>query len=286
MGVRKTYKLLLKRFFWPKLKRDVSKYIKSCHTCQLTGKPNQSLIPAPLCPIPAISQPFEHLIVNCVGPLPRSKAGSEYLLTIMCQVSRYPAAYPLRSVTTKLVLKALTQFISVFGIPRVIQSDQGSNFTSNLFGQVLKPLHIQHNLSSAYYAQSQGALERFHQTLKYLLRWYCAQMGKDWDTGLPWLMMAAQEAAQESSGLSLNDLVFGHDVRSPLAVLSADWEKSDPPKNVLSYVSDFEANQLASAFLHKSQGRMKLLFDRRTELRLFQPDDQVLVVLPVVGSPF
>ncbi len=35
-----------------------------------------------------------------------------------------------------------TQFISVFGIPRIIQSDQGSNFPSNLFGQVLKQLHI------------------------------------------------------------------------------------------------------------------------------------------------
>ncbi|XP_056098168.1 uncharacterized protein LOC130076896 [Rhinichthys klamathensis goyatoka] len=37
--------------------------------------------------------------------------------------------------------------------------------------------------------------------------------------------MAAREAAQESTGFSPNDLVFGHDVRSPLAVLSADWEK-------------------------------------------------------------
>ncbi len=153
MGVKKTFKLLLKCFFWPKLKGDVSKYIKSCHTCQLTGKPNQSLKPAPFYPIPVISQPFEHLIVDCVGPLPRSKAGNEYLLTIMCQVTRYPATYPLRSVTAKLVVKALTtQFISVFGIPKIIQSDQGSNFTSNLFNQVLKPLHIQHNLSSAYHA--------------------------------------------------------------------------------------------------------------------------------------
>ncbi len=76
MGVKKMYKLLLKRFFWPKLKHDVSKYIKFCHRCQLTGKPNQSLKPAPLYPIPVISQPFEHLIVDCVGPLPRSKAGN------------------------------------------------------------------------------------------------------------------------------------------------------------------------------------------------------------------
>lgn len=64
--------------------------------------------PAPLYPIPAVSQPFEHLIVDCVGPLPRSKAGNEYLLTVMCQVTRYPAVYPLRSLTAKLVVKALT----------------------------------------------------------------------------------------------------------------------------------------------------------------------------------
>lgn len=155
----------------------MSKYIKSCHTCQLTGKPNQSLKPAPLYPIPAISQTFEYLIIDCVGPFKKSKAGSEYLPAIMCQVTRYPDVYPLHSVTAKQVVKALTQFISVIGIPRIIQSDQGSNFTSNLFSQVLKQLHIQHHLSSAYHAQSQGALERFHRTLKSLLRSYCVQMG-------------------------------------------------------------------------------------------------------------
>ncbi len=80
----------------------------------------------------------------------------------MCQVTRYPAVYPLRSLTAKLVIKALTQFVSVLGIPQIIQSDQGSNFTSNLFGQVLKHF-IFNNLSSAYHAQSQGALERFHE---------------------------------------------------------------------------------------------------------------------------
>lgn len=291
LGVKKTYKLLLKNFFWPKLKRDVSKYIKSCQTCQLTGKPNQSVKPAPLYPIPAISQPFEHLIVDCVGPLPKSKAGNEYLLTVMCQVTRYPAVYPLRSLTAKLVLKALTQFISIFGIPRIIQSDQGSNFTSHLFNQVLKQLHIQHSLSSAFHPQSQGALERFHQTLKSLLRSYCVQMGKDWETGLPWLMMSAREAAQESTGFSPNDLVFGHNVRGPLSVLSSDWKKNDPPKNVLAYVSDFrrrifEACQLAKESLGKAQDRMKRLFDRRTELRSFQSGDQVLALLPIVGSPF
>ncbi len=167
-GINKTSDRVLRHFFWPRVKRDVSAYIKTCHTCQLTGKPNQMLKPALLFPIPAVSQPFEYLIIDCVGPLPRSKSGANYLLTV-CQSTRYPAAYPLRTITTRSAVRALSQFISIFGIPKVIQSDQGSNFSSHMFSQVLKQLRIHHIQSSAYHAQSQGALERFHQTVKSLL---------------------------------------------------------------------------------------------------------------------
>lgn len=195
---------VLRHFFWPGVKKSVVGYIKTCHTCQLRGKPNQTINVAPLCPIPAVSQPFERLIIDCVGPLPHSKSGAMYLLTIMCQSTRYPAAYPLRTLTVKAVVRALSQFISIFGIPKTIQSDQGSNFSSHLFAQVLQQLRVKHNQSSAYHAQSQGALERFHQTLKSLMRAYCVQMNADWEDGLPWLLLVAREVTQESTGFQVS----------------------------------------------------------------------------------
>lgn len=90
-GVRKTYDKVLRYFYWPQLKRDIAAYIKTCHTCQLTGKPNQSIKPPPLQPITVANQPFEHLLIDCVGPLPKSKLGSLYLFTVLCQTTRYPA---------------------------------------------------------------------------------------------------------------------------------------------------------------------------------------------------
>ena len=113
-GIAKTYDRVQRHFFWPGLKRDVAAYVKTCHTCQLTGKPNQVLRPAPLYPIPALGQPFDHLIIDCVGPLPRSKSGSLYLLTVMCQNTRYPAAYPLRSISTKPVVRALSIYFRLW----------------------------------------------------------------------------------------------------------------------------------------------------------------------------
>ena len=118
VGVKKTYDKVLRYFYWPRLQKDISAYIKTCHTCQLTGKPNQCIKPAPLHPIAVANKPFEHLLIDCVGPLPKSKSGSLYLFTVLCQTARYPAAFPMRNITTKSVLKALTQFMSVFGIPK------------------------------------------------------------------------------------------------------------------------------------------------------------------------
>ncbi len=115
----------------------------------LKGMCHQTLKYAPLFPIPAVSQPFEHLIVDCVGSLPRSKSGANYLLTVMCQSTHYPAAYPLLTITTRSVFHALSQFMHIFGIPKVVQSDQESNFSFHMFSQGLKQLRIQ---ASAYHA--------------------------------------------------------------------------------------------------------------------------------------
>ena len=44
-------------------------------------------------------------------------------------------------------------------------------------------------------------------------------------------------------------------------------------------------SEMAKEKLASSQVRLKMLFDRRAELRQFSPEDQVLALLPIVGSP-
>lgn len=146
------------------------------------------------------------------------------------------------------------------GIPKVLQSDQGSNFTSHLFAQVLKQLCIKHNKSTAYHAQSQGALERFHQTLKSLLRAYYTELSGDWEEGLPWLLLAACEVVQESTGFSPNDLVFGHTARGLLAVLQDGCLPEDPPQNLIAFVNGFRlklyrAGELAKKKIGECSGK-------------------------------
>ena len=198
----------MSHFWWPTLRKDVSEYCRSCHTCQAVGKPNQKIPAAPLKTIPDFDEPFSRVIVDCVGPLPKTKSGNQYLLTIMCASTRFPEAIPLRNIKAKTIVKALTKFFTLVGLPKSIQSDQGSNLTSGLFQEVMYELGIeQYITSSAYHPESQGAIERFHQTLKNMIKTYCLDFEKDWDEGVHLLLFAAREAVQETLGFSPFELV-------------------------------------------------------------------------------
>ncbi|KAI4883006.1 hypothetical protein NFI96_006287 [Prochilodus magdalenae] len=142
-------------------------YWGSCGTCQKTGKPNQVIPPAPLPPIPVTA-------------------------------TRFPEAIPLRNITAQNAVKALGKVFTTFDLPRVTQTDQGSNFTSKLFAQRMQLLRVRQERSSPHHPESRGALERFPQSLKSMLRKYSLENGRDWDEGEPVALFAAQEAKQES----------------------------------------------------------------------------------------
>lgn len=290
LGVNKTHRKILNNFYWPNLRKDVAEYCRSCHACQMVGKPNQTIPKAPLQPLPAVQEPFSRVIVDCVGPLPRTKSGNQFLLTIMCASTRFPEAVPLRNIKAKTIVKALTKFFTLVGLPSAIQSDQGSNFMSGIFQQVMHELGIAQYRSSAYHPQSQGALERWHQTLKNMMRVYCFQTEKDWDEGIHLLLFAARESVQESLGFSPFELVFGHTVRGPLKLLKEKLLSSSSESiNLLQYVSDFRtklfrACELARDNLSSSQKLMKKKYDVDAVERSFKPGQKVLALLPVPGN--
>ncbi|KAI3374424.1 hypothetical protein L3Q82_006247 [Scortum barcoo] len=212
---------------------------------------------------------------------------------MMCAATRFPEAVPLRTLRAKAVVKALVKFFSTFGLPKRIQTDQGSNFMSKIFAQVMSELAVKHQVSSAYHPESQGALERFHQTLKSMLRKFCAESNREWDEGLPLLLFAIRETTQESLGFSPAELVFGHTVRGPLRLLQESWlaKTHSPAHNILDYVSSFRerlhtACELARSSLSVAQSEMKNRYDKKALRRAFQPGERVLILLPVVGSSF
>ena len=175
--------------------------------------------------------------MDCVGPLPETKLGNQYLLTIMCQFTRFPEAIPLRNIKACKTVDSFIKFFTFVELPVSLQSDQGSNFMSTLMQQFMHEMGVKQFKSSAYHPESQGAIERFHQTLKNMIRAYCFEYQREWDQGKHMLLFAVREAVQDSLGFSPFELVFGRTVRGPLKLLKGSWLAMEPPTNLLDHVS-------------------------------------------------
>ena len=75
----------------------------------------------------------ECIAVVIVGPLPRSTRNHTYIMTVTENYSCYLEAYPLNGMTSKTAINCLKKYFSLFGIPKILISDNGSCFTSNEF---------------------------------------------------------------------------------------------------------------------------------------------------------
>lgn len=286
LGKNKTTARIKKYFYWPGLKADVTQFCKSCPVCQKVSlkRPHR----APLQPLPVIGTPFERLGMDVLGPVERSRSGNRFMLVITDYATRYPEVFPLRSVKAKPIAAALVQLFSRVGFPAEVLTDQGTNFMSTLLKQVYRLLGIKSIRTTPYHPQTDGLTERFNQTLKQMLRKFVSESGRDWDQWLPYLLFAYREVPQASTGFSPFELLYGYEVKGPLALLQGMWEGSNggsEPTNVVSYVFQMrerlqEMTSLAQKHLGEARVQQKTWYDPRARQRNLEVGQKVLVMLP------
>nr|XP_027212302.1 uncharacterized protein LOC113805498 [Penaeus vannamei] len=170
------------------------------------------------------------------------------------------------------------------------RSDQGSNFWSVMFQEVMKLLHVKQYSATAYRPQTQGALERYHQTLKSMLTKYCHETGSEWDLGVPLMLYAIRCTKQESLGFSPYELLFGRDIRGPMKLLYESWIGIENSGSLSDYVVKMKTRlQHLQEFAHKNLERaqcsMKGTYDRNAIEREFGIGEKVLLFLPVRKQP-
>jgi transposase InsO family protein len=116
-----------------------------------------------------------------------SEEGYAYLLTALDRSTRWAEAYPLKSVAAADCASVfVAKWVARFGVPAILTSDRGVQFTSAMWAAVMSRLGNKHKLTTAFHSQSNGAVKRFHRRLKDALQAHLA--GQDWPTHLPWVL--------------------------------------------------------------------------------------------------
>jgi Integrase core domain len=166
------------------------------------------------------TQRFSHVHVDLVGPLPTTSDGYSYLLTAADRSTRWFEAFTLRSTSVAVCAEQfISGWVARFGVPALLTSDRGVQFTSALWGAVMKRLGIKHNMSTAFHPQSNGLVERAHRQLKDALKARLA--GSQWSNHLPWVLLGLRVAPREDSGVSAAELVYGAPLTLPGPLLTA-----------------------------------------------------------------
>ena len=146
-----------------------------------------------------------------------------------------------------------------------MHSDQGRNFESTVFQETCILLGINETRSTAHNPEGNGQVENLHRTMKSMLTARAEEQPGSWDEQLDFCMMAYQSSVHASTGHSLFELIFGHEMRIPLDVMmgNADETESAYTKFVVDLREKLiQAHQDVREKLKVAQSRQKDAFDK------------------------
>ena len=288
MGIKKTTDKIMSSFYWPGIHSDVTHFCRSCDVCQKTT-PRGRVPKVPLQGMPLVDMPFKRVAIDLIGEIkPASDAGHRYILTLVDYATRYPEAVPLKRIDTETVAEALVDMFSRLGVPEEILSDLGTQFVSDCMKEVARLLSVRQLTTTPYHPMCNGLVEKYNGTLKAMMKKLCSDQPRQWHRYINPLLFAYREVAQESTGFSPFELLYGRTVRGPMHILKELWTKDvESPEAKISYHYVFELRErledtmkLARSELEKAQGKGKHYYDRKTKIRKFSPGEKVLVLLP------
>lgn len=207
---RATAKQISIKYVWPSMQKDINEWVKTCLPCQQSKIFKHTHSPSAQFQVP--DSRFQHLHVDIVGPLPPSQ-NFRYCLTIIDRFSRWPEAIPLEDITAENVAKAFySGWVSRYGVPCSITTDQGRQFESSIFAQLNQLLGVERRRTTAYRPQTNGMIERWHRQLKASIK--CHNTEK-WTEILPTVLLGLRTCYKEELKCSVAELLYGTTLKLP-----------------------------------------------------------------------
>lgn len=209
-GTFKTFHRVRQQYYWPKMRHDITKYVKNCHTCsQYKGEPRKGYGYMSRRPMP--DKPWQVISLDLQGPFPRSSQGYTYILVVFDELSKFPMTFPLRSATTKSIVKQVEDYVFLlFGTPAAIIVDNGSQLRGNVFTKFCKEYGVEIWFNALYHPQA-NPTERINRTIKTMLASFVGDNHRNWCSYLPKITCAIRTSVQETTKQTPYFVNFGRE---------------------------------------------------------------------------
>ncbi|XP_054875417.1 uncharacterized protein K02A2.6-like [Amphiprion ocellaris] len=210
-GMTKMKGLARSYMWWPGMDQDVERTVQACHECQAHQKAPAH---APLHPWEWPESPWLTVHVDYAGPFQ-----GEMFLVIVDAHSKWLDVYPTKTCTSQVTIEKLRQSFSIFGIPKILVSDNGTCFTSTEFQDFVKKNGIHHVRSAPFHPSTNGLAERAVQTFKEGMK---KMKEGTIQTRLSRFLFSYRITPHATTGLSPAELMMSRRLRSALDLVRPD----------------------------------------------------------------
>jgi len=127
-----------------------------------------------------LESPFRRVGLEIIGPLPKTKSKNKYIIVLVDYFTKWVEAEPLTTIESNDVIKFLTRVFSHHGIPEVLITDNGPQFTSDTTKGFLDLYGVYVHYTSTHHPESNGPVEKRNREIGKYLR-LLGNNQKDWD---------------------------------------------------------------------------------------------------------
>ena len=279
-GTKKLYAKLRNFYYWKGMTKDIGRFIRNCETCLLNKPKTRTKEEMVITPTP--QKPFDVVIIDTVGPLQVTDEKNIYVLTMICDLSKYLISVPMKTKTATEIAKSIFEkCILVYGPMKEIRTDLGTEYKNNITCELFKLMNIQHKTSTPYHHQTVGTVERCHRTFNEYLRSYLVNEFDKWDIYLHYFTFCYNITTHGSNNnkYSPYELVFGRKVNLPNSLLNGNIE---PLYNVENYVKTMKymlqtAHEKTRKIIEFMKKQNKLQYDRNINPVNIKKGDRILL---------
>ncbi|KAG0153712.1 hypothetical protein PDIDSM_2367 [Penicillium digitatum] len=186
-GRSKTYELLSREYYWPRVYQYVSDWTKNCHTCRRIT-PAREVRQGILRQLPVPERAWQDISMDFIPHLPLSY-GYDAILVVVDRLTKMKHFIHCKGTcNAEEVARLYTRHVwKLHGLPNTVVSDRGPQFVAQFWKHLTKRLRITNLLSTAYHPETDGQTERANAVLEQYLRAYVSYLQDDWSE---WLLLA------------------------------------------------------------------------------------------------
>nr|AAU90208.1 putative polyprotein [Oryza sativa Japonica Group] len=224
--------------------------------------------------------------LNILGPFRRAPGGFEYLYVAVDKFTKWPEAYPVIKIDKHSALKFIRGITARFGVPNRIITDNGTQFTSELFGDYCEDMGIKLCFASPAHPRSNGQVERTNAEILKGLKTKTFNIlkkhGDSWIEELPAVLWANRTTPSRATGETPFFLVYGAEavlpseltLRSPRVTMYCEADQDQLRRDDLDYLE--ERRRRAALRAARYQQSLRRYHQRHVRARSLCVDDLVL----------